>query len=730
MFKSISLLSQFGIEIKNWPQIVILGQQNEGKSSLIEGVTQVEILPKCDGLCTRKPIHMTLINDPDTKFIIGDRMYTETQASEELNRLNLNPKVDHINCTILSPIVYNCTIIDTVGLIHVSEQDNTLDPKKIKQDTIRYLKDKNNIFVLVSSAPSDLANSQMLQLIKKYNRVDDTLGVMTKIDLIENQNQNSINDILCGKNYKLGFGWIPTKLRSDRDIQDGITIEQSIIKEHEYCQGRNFSSFSYGVSEVRRTISQIQLERIKANIPSIIEEIDTRVESLRGSQNFLDKIINESDNSLAHKLSIMIEKLVGSSHERAKFENSLKHKLKEFLLDYMDKVFNYPRHIFDSSKQLLESSNSCKEFPNSSKQISDSSKLHKQIPDSSKLPRQIPNSSKLFKQIPDCKKADRICEQTEQKPNLAQLGESKEIVETLYKLEDDLSSNYIDSHIYGYHVQNSTVASELSALDDIHEMLNSGLVSPVTLNDETLQKAYKKEITIAALLPVFELKVDDPLNTKKMAWTKYLERYFSSLQESSILQNKVYEITEKMLLEYITSNNNDELSSCETEPNSARSEILDSKHFTEYIIRNIGQTAFEEKMRYSIGCLVNIEQRPYVNIYDVIRQIILITKSPYLDYNQFYTIRRMFNKPNCNKVKLLLYSDLWNRVYLMTVIDRLALNCYRIVAVNLVNKMVENLLSMVINLNKENSQKENDKITQKIQLLKQMRENFVQFTQA
>lgn len=650
IFKSISLLSQFNIEIKNWPQIIILGQQNEGKSSLIEAITQVKILPKCEGLCTRKPIYMTLINDTETRIIIGDKMYTEDQATDEINRLNLNPKIDRINCTIMSPYVYNCTIVDTVGLIHVSEQDSNLDPKRIKQDTISYLKDKNNIFVLVSSAPSDLANSQMLQLIKKYNRVDDTLGVMTKIDLIENQNQSSINDILSGKNYKLGFGWIPTKLRSDRDLNEGITIEQSLIREHEYCQGRIFSSFSYGIIQIRKTISCIQLERIKSNIPLIIEEIDNRIKALRGSQNFLERIINESDNSLAQKLSAMIEKLVGSSHERSQFENALKWKIKEFLLDYMDKVFDY----------------------------SEPASEHK-------------------------------------------VG--------AYKLEDDISSSYIDSYIYNYHVQNSTVASELSNLDDIHEMLNTGLISPITFNNETLQKAYKKEITIAALLPVFELKVDDPLNIKKMAWNKYLEKYFSSLQESNILQNKVYEITEKMLLEYI--NPDDHNDSGYEVLGKKESGTLDelSKHFTEYIIRNIGQTAFEDKMRYSIGCLVNIEQRPYVNIYDVIRQLIIITRSPYLDYTQFYSIRRMFNKPNSNKIKLTLYSDLWNRVYLMTVIDRLALNCYRIVAVNLVNKMVENLLSMVINLNKENSQKENDKIVEKIELLKQIKEHFVQFTQ-
>lgn len=625
LYKSFSVLSQFGIEIKNWPNIVILGQQNEGKSSLIEAITQVQILPKSEGLCTRKPIYMTLINNPESKILIGDTQFSETEAAAEVARLNLQPKIERINCTIMSPYVYNCSIIDTVGLIHIS---NEMDPKKIKQETIEYLKDKNNVFVLVSSAPSDLANSQILQLIKKYEREDDTLGVMTKIDLVENQSQTMVSEILNGNQYKLGFGWIPTKLRSDRDTNEGITIEESITREYEYCQSRPvFSSVQFGVTQIRKTISMIQLEKIKHNIPLIIQEVDSTIKTLKSSQHFLERISDESDNTLANKLALMIEKLVGTSHERSQFEVSLKREIKTFLLDYMDKVFNKDGTI----ESLVE-----------------------------------------------------------------------------YNLENDKSENFIDVNIYDYHVKNTTVAQELSDMDDVHEMLNSGLISPLGMNDHTLQKAYEKEITIATLMPIFELKVDDPHNIKKMAWNKYLEKYFSSLQQSSVLQNQVYSITERMLLEYINNDNNDEI----------------SKHFTEYIIRNIGQNAFEEKMRYSIGSLVNIEQRPYVSVYDVIRQIILITKSPYLDYLQFYTIRRMFGRPNCNKITLTLYSDLWNRIYLMTVIDRLALNCYRIVAVNLVNKMVENLLSMVISLNKENSQKEGEKISDKISVLNYIKEQF------
>lgn len=631
LFCRLSYLKNMGIKINNLPQIVILGQQNEGKSTLIEAITNVQILPKCEGLCTRKPIYMTLINERDNKkgvrIIIDDKEYDEMSAAEEIKKKNVNEKIKEISCTIISPHVYNCTIVDTVGLIQVSEQDELLDPKKIKKDTIEYLKGENNIFVLVSSAPSDLANSQMLQLIRKYKRCKDTLGVMTKIDLVGNQNHQNISDILRGKNYKLGYGWITTKLRSDIDIKNGMTIEESVISEYEYFQNSYLSQYPFGVIQVRKTISQVQLEKIRNTIPSIIMEIDDKIEKLRGSQNFLDRIIYESDDAIAKKLSCMIENLVGSSHERFLFENRLRHKLHDFLIEFMDKIYNEDEDDF--------------------------------------------------------------------------------------QIEQNLSPNHIDPNIYNYHVKNSTTPDKLLLSEDIHELLNTGMLTHSNISNEVLEKSFNNEASLASLMLAFDLDINDPMGHNKFSWNKYLEKFFSSLQSNNTLCDNVYQITEDMLLEYIENSDDDD---DET-----------SRNFTEYIVKNIGHNTFEEKMRYSISCLVNIEQRPYINMFDIIKQVIKITKSSYLDYNQFYTIRRLLSSPNSNKIELKLFSKLWNRAYLLTVIDRLSFNCYRIVAVNLVNKMVENLLHMFLNLNKETSKQENEIINQKINVLQNIKDIFLNF---
>lgn len=623
IFESISMLSQFGITIESIPKIIVLGEQNQGKSSLVEALTQSSIFPRCEGLCTRKPFNITMINSDQYKYIVkSDEFNDEQSAYKKMEELNMDKNINCIDCTIISPSVYNCTIVDTIGLIKISEQDNNLDPKKIKEKVIEYLKDKNNIFVLVSSATLDLANSQMLQLIKKYNRTSDTLGVLTKIDLTENQNTNIIKEVLKGNMYKLGYGWIATKLRSDKDIKSGVSLRDSLQNELDYFNKNHFSPSS--ISEIRKSIAYIQFQKFKEKLPSIIEEIEQRLYTLKSSQNFLDKIIDNTDDTFIEKLKKMVEKLVSSSRERAEFENKLRKKLKKILLKQLDTI--YP----------------------------------------------ITN-----------------------KPTLS----------------ENLSEKQIDKKIYDYHAENLTIASSLIDKEGIDDMLNSGYLSQIPINNETLNNAFENDCNLSSLMKCFELKIDDANESKKKKWIDYVEKYFSSLLDNLKLQNMIYETTEDMIIEYINTENDDDVSA----------------KFADYMIKKIGRKVFEEKIRYCINSLILIEKRPYVSPCDIIKQIISISDSNYLDFNQFWSITRTFSRPNSNKIEIELYSDLWNIAYIRNVIENLSRNCYRIVAVTLVDNMVSNLLNMVLELNKEKSMIEKESINEQILLLNQVKVNFSQY---
>jgi hypothetical protein len=47
------------------PTILVVGDQNNGKTSLLERIAGFDCFPRMDGFCTRQPIRLRLIHNPD-----------------------------------------------------------------------------------------------------------------------------------------------------------------------------------------------------------------------------------------------------------------------------------------------------------------------------------------------------------------------------------------------------------------------------------------------------------------------------------------------------------------------------------------------------------------------------------------------------------------------------------------------------------------------------------------
>ena len=142
-----------------------------------------------------------------------------------------------------------------------------------------------------------------------------------------------------------------------------------------------------------------------------------------------------------------------------------------------------------------------------------------------------------------------------------------------------------------------------------------------------------------------------------------------------------------------------------------------TKKFGEYMIKEIGNQAFEEKIKYSITAMINLEKRPQISIFEIIRYIAQM-------YHKYFTFNNTFVDyyTEKRKLKIEIYGKEWNDAYLKVVSDKIAENCYRNVAVNLLDRMVEKLLEMSFDMfNKENTLREQNKINDKIEKLNEIK---------
>ena len=628
LLTAISDAKSLGIELQSFPNIIMIGPQSSGKSSVTEALCGVNILPKAMKMSTMKSVHITLIKSKDSKISVGTREFkSETEAAEEIKRLNENGYIKIINVEIHSPDVYNCSLVDLPGLFVVASDDNAGLPKEVKNLTIKYLEDPNNIPVVVHSAPSDAATNQAINLVKKTGKGNQSFMVITKVDQAQTGKQRSshITKMLNRELYDLGYGSVAVVLRSDSDLEEGKTINKKIEEEALFFKKNNL--FPSGVIEMRRIISDIQLVKIRDQIPKLLTDIQVEIDATKTSKTFMDDLIGNDQSKLALQLRIMIEKLVGSSSERAIFENRLKEDFQKIIKKHINEL--------------------------------------------------IANEHNLNLDTSEYKKK--------------------------------LSNTKVDSTVVTINKASKSKPSDYK-MDSIKELFSYGLSPVVFMDNSILNDAVKAEEKLALTLPMIQLQVNDPLGKKRVDSNRMLNRFFSKMLQDDTIHKMIRDITEMQLLTYIE----EDTENC--------SEL--TKKFAQFMISEIGNEAYESKIKYSITAMLNLEKRPQISLFEIERYITQM----YPEYFNFdikgqsiiTSIMEPYSKP---KIKIDVYGPEWQLAYLQVVGDKLAENCYRNVTVNLLDRMVEKLLEVCFDMfNKNNVEKQKKKIEQKVSKLEEIRD--------
>lgn len=272
------------------PQIVVIGSQSSGKSSVLENIVGRDFLPRGVGIVTRRPLILQLIYSKyaDEDFVLfnhknekfDDFEKVKKEIIEETQR-EIKSKNDvsskPITLKLYSKKVLTLTLIDLPGLVKVATNDQ---PKniclKIEEMCRKYIINKNAIILAVSAANIDISNSDALQLARSVDPTyERTIGVLTKIDLMDKG--TDVISILSGRIIKLRFGFVPIVSRSQEDIDNNKTIIRAIQEEKEFFM--NHSAYSSknmycGTNYLISKLNFILHEHIKVCLPELQEKIN------------------------------------------------------------------------------------------------------------------------------------------------------------------------------------------------------------------------------------------------------------------------------------------------------------------------------------------------------------------------------------------------------------------------------------------------------------------------
>ncbi|XP_011312506.1 dynamin-1-like protein [Fopius arisanus] len=330
------VFNTIGADVIQLPQIVVLGTQSSGKSSVIESLVGRSFLPRGTGIVTRRPLVLQLVYTPKDDrehrtaedgtldidewgvflhaknriFKNFDDIRREIEA--ETDRMaggNKGICPEPINLKIYSATVVNLTLIDLPGITKVPVGDQPEDIEtQIRNLVLKYICNPNSIILAVVTANTDMATSESLKLSKDVDPDGRrTLAVVTKMDLMD-AGTDAI-DILCGRVIPVKLGIIGVVNRSQQDIMNNKTIQEALKDEAAFLQ-RKYPTLASrnGTPYLAKTLNRLLMHHIRDCLP----ELKTRVNVMVSQYQILLNSYGEDISDKSQTLLQIITKFASS----------------------------------------------------------------------------------------------------------------------------------------------------------------------------------------------------------------------------------------------------------------------------------------------------------------------------------------------------------------------------------------------------------------------------------
>lgn len=298
------------------PQIVVVGGQSSGKSSVLEAIVGRDFLPRGAGICTRRPLVLQLHGAPASevasarflhkpKTVFTDFHEVRAEIERETDR-SLQSK-GHKKAVSAEPIMLSIraagapslTLVDMPGLTKVATADQPASTvADIEKMAKKFIVSKNVVIVAVSAANADIATSDGVRVAKEVDpNSERTLGVLTKLDLMDKG--TDATEVLSGKAVHLGLGWCAVVNRSQSDIASGVDMSTARENERAWFEAHgavyatdDLDSYvdglhakiheknNLGTDALVSALVRILGEQVRRKIPKIRDTVETSARAL------------------------------------------------------------------------------------------------------------------------------------------------------------------------------------------------------------------------------------------------------------------------------------------------------------------------------------------------------------------------------------------------------------------------------------------------------------------
>lgn len=320
------VFNTIGADALQLPQIVVVGAQSSGKSSVLESLVGRDFLPRGSGIVTRRPLVLQLVyvSKDDAQHRSADegtmqleewakflhtksKVYTDfdsvrEEIDAETDRMSGTNKgicPEPISLKIFSNRVVNLALVDLPGLTKVPVGDQPDDIEmQVRSLILHYISNPNSLILAVTAANTDFATSEALKLAREVDPDGRrTLAVITKLDLMD-AGTDAI-DVLCGRVIPVKLGIIGVVNRSQQDIKDRKPIEEALRDEALFLQ-RKYPALAArnGTEYLAKTLNRLLMHHIRDCLPELKTRVNVMISQFQSLLSSYGEAVQDQGQTL------------------------------------------------------------------------------------------------------------------------------------------------------------------------------------------------------------------------------------------------------------------------------------------------------------------------------------------------------------------------------------------------------------------------------------------------
>ncbi|KAL8761455.1 MAG: hypothetical protein Q9184_002412 [Pyrenodesmia sp. 2 TL-2023] len=299
LLETIDKLFEYNIgEYVDLPQLIVVGDQSSGKSSVLAGLTDLPF-PRDSGLLSiippaeATPEHSEKVRawkKDNLKSFKGKVLVDILQEVSELMGIGDASQSgkrtfsdDVLKIEICGPDQQHLSVIDVPGIFKKTTKGVTTptDIALVQSMVSRYMQNPRSAILAVVPANVDIATQEILEMAELYDQKGvRTLGVLTKPDLVDRGAEQSVIDLLEGKRDKLGLGWSLVRNPGQQQIKKESEIDRYESEKLFFTTTEPWNKLDkdrVGIDALQVRLKEILTEMVRREFPNVKFDISKRL---------------------------------------------------------------------------------------------------------------------------------------------------------------------------------------------------------------------------------------------------------------------------------------------------------------------------------------------------------------------------------------------------------------------------------------------------------------------